>query len=131
MDDDIGDVGDLQAQLLLELAAQLVSIDQGGLSTDAEREEDDAAGIGAKQLCPARLLARPLPDDALDLPYRFEVRARSGWTGAQRALHGLQVCLYLTDAGAGADRLLDALGDRERFPQGEIGGELQMQGDAG
>src|ERR1035437_1517223 len=114
VDDDISDVGDLLAQLLLELAAQLVSIDQGGLGADAEREEDDATGLGAKQRCPARLGARPLKDYALDLPHRVEVRARGGWAGDQRALQGLQVCLYLAHAGASADRLLDALSDRER-----------------
>jgi hypothetical protein len=91
------------------------SIDQGGLGAEAKREEDDATGLGAKQLRPTWLLARPLQDDALDLPDRVEVGARGGWTGAQRALHGLEVCLHLIDAGAGPNRLLDALSDRERF----------------
>ena len=131
MDDDVGDVGDLPAQLLLELAGQLVSVNQGGLCPDAERQEDDPAGIGAMRSYPQRFGARPREDYPLDLPRGVQVRIRVGRARAERALQGLEVRLHLAHAGAGADRLLDPPGDRERRLQVEVGGELQMQGDAG
>ena len=94
-----------------------MSVDREVFSADAEREEDDATSVGAKQTRLARLMSCPLEDYAVDLLCRVEVGARGGWPGAQWALQRLEVGLDLADAGACADRLLDALGDGECFLQ--------------
>src|SRR5208283_4999977 len=52
MNHDVDDVGDLQAQLLLELAGQQVSIGERFAGRHSERDEHDAAGVGGEQLHP-------------------------------------------------------------------------------
>jgi hypothetical protein len=114
VDDDVGEIWDLVAQFVLELARKLVGIKQGGLWIELEREEDDAPGSGAEQPYRSWLGAGPLRDDALDLSRKLEPAGRIERTGYQWALQWLQVCLHFAHVGSSANVLLDVIGDRER-----------------
>ena len=55
MDDNVGDVRTLQADLLLDLAGACMCVVEARLAFEAEREERDEAGVGAQEAKLARI----------------------------------------------------------------------------